>query len=256
MPEQIALKDIVMLPEIQIRLKISSKVIDEYAAAMKEGVKFSAIDLFRDGDDRLILADGAHRFLAAQQRSIKSIEGEIHECEPEEALTKALEMSLERNCQHGLRLTPADKRNAVERALADKTLRRRSDRALATLCGVSPGLVAEVRKGEEKDVEVKKHKRKPPSPPSVDEEVVEDSDPVGERVRTLKEWVQSGKISWPEIAAIFSNARHVAMLLPRKNAKVRVIGKKVGKDFEYISIDMVESDKERILEIRIKAKEE
>jgi hypothetical protein len=256
MSEQVKLDEIIIIPEIQIRVKISPKTIEEYAAAMGEGVKFNDIDLFIDDQERKILADGTHRLMAAQNRGLKSIAATIHKCEPAEALSRALEMSLEHNCSHGLRMTPADKRRAVACALEDKRIRKMGDRPISRLCGVSPQLVAEVRKGEPKDVDVADHKRSRPKARSIPDEVVEDSDPTDERVRTLKEWVTSGKIDWPDVAAVFSNDKRVALLVPRTGAKVRVLGKKAGKEFEYVAIEMLREGAESVLEIKLKPTEE
>lgn len=255
---QVKIKDIIILPDLQIRMKISSKTVDEYAAAMAEGVKFRAIDLFRDDQDRLIVADGVHRFMAASSRELRTILAIVHECPPAEAMSKALEMSLERNCHHGLKMSAADKRNAVTRVLSDTLLRRKADRQIALMCGVSPGLVASVRKGEPTDtVDVGSHKRDKPKPPTpTEEEVVEDSDPVGERVRTLREWIESGKISWPEIAGIFTNDARVALLLPRKKGVVRIISKKATKDFKFKRCELIRNeDKTQHFEIELEYNE-
>lgn len=256
MSEQIKLDEIVMLPEVQIRVKINPKVIEEYAASMAEGVKFNDVDIFIDDQERKILADGAHRVMAAQNRGLKTISATVHECEPAEAVSRALEMSLLRNGPHGLRLSPADKRKAVAMALEDKRIRKMGDKPISRLCGVSPQLVADVRKGEkEKDVPVDSHKRKKPSPRTITEEVVEDSDPTDERVRTLKSWVEEGKVSFPDVASVFNNDKRVALLIPRA-AKVRVIGKKAGKEFEFVSIEMLYHGVESVLEIKLKSTEE
>jgi uncharacterized ParB-like nuclease family protein len=250
--EQVKLEEIVILPEIQIRISIRAKTVEEYASAMGEGVKFDDIDLFVDDQGRKILADGAHRFLAAQNRGLKTISAEIHKCEPAEAFSQALEMSLRKNCSHGLRLTPADKRRAVKLALEDKRIRKMGDRPISIICGVSPQLVKDVRKGDDKDVDVSDHKRSKPKPRSIPEEVVEDSDPTDERVRTLKEWVSSGKIDWPDIAAVFTNKERVALLIPRRS-KLRLIAKNNRKIAKLVSVEMLHGGEDPILEIELES---
>jgi hypothetical protein len=256
MSELVKLDEIVILPEIQIRVKISPKTIEEYAAGMAEGVKYDDIDLFIDDQERKILADGTHRLMAAQNRGLKTISATIHKCEPAEALSQALEMSLRKNGAHGLRLTPADKRRAVSLALDDKRIRKLGDKPIAVLCGVSPQLVKDVRKGEPKDVEVSDHKRSKPKPRSIPDEVVEDSDPTDERVRTLKSWVQEGKISWPDVAAVFSNDQFRAVRVALSNLKLQVmIGEKTDRERFVTGFDLIGRGVDQLLKITVKAPE-
>jgi hypothetical protein len=60
-------------------------------------------------------------------------------------LRDAIKYSLSANVEHGLRRTNADKRRAVEIAIADEEWRQLSDRAIADMCGVSNNFVGTIR---------------------------------------------------------------------------------------------------------------
>lgn len=97
----------------QIRAAIDPQVVSDYAEAMTNGATFPPIVLFHDGNQHY-LADGFHRFLAAQRLTFKDIDADVRPGTKEDALWFALGA----NKTNGKRLTEKDKRNAIELALA------------------------------------------------------------------------------------------------------------------------------------------
>jgi ParB-like chromosome segregation protein Spo0J len=84
--------------------------------------------------------DGTHRLLAAVLRGDETIEVTFFDGPAEEAFLRAVEA----NVSHGLPLSLADRRAAVERiVLTHPTL---SDRAIARIAGVGAKMVAAIRK--------------------------------------------------------------------------------------------------------------
>ena len=124
----------------QIRVRLSEEAVQEYADAMKEGVKLPPVIVFFDGSEHW-LADGFHRFHAHKKISADAIQVEQRPGTRREAVA----YSLGANRTHGLRRTNEDKRNAVETALADEEWAQWSDRKIANLCGVTHPFVASVR---------------------------------------------------------------------------------------------------------------
>ncbi len=201
----------------QIRCKISNKYVDEIAQSMADGQEFDPIDVFLNAEGMFIVADGAHRLLARQKREQTNVKAWIRECKPEEASSYALELSMERNCRHGLRMSTADKRNAIMMALLDDRLKRLGDKPIAVKVGVSPGMVKSVRAemhapASDKDVEVTSHRRRRPDASDTPAEPEVDSHQ--ERIRTIRDWVQAGVLEWPDIRAILTTDQVIPTLLP------------------------------------------
>lgn len=121
----------------QTRVAIDDGVVAEYAEAIRSGATFPPVIVFRDKAGRLWLADGYHRRQAHILAAKSKIACEIHAGE----LRDAVSYSLTANCRHGLRRSNADKRLAVERALADPEWAQLPVRRLAELCGVSKSFV-------------------------------------------------------------------------------------------------------------------
>jgi hypothetical protein len=110
----VKLSDITADDDLQPRALIKSAVVDEYAEAMQRGESFPPVILFNDGATYW-LADGYHRFKAAQKAEIGSLSAEIR------SGTKldALKFALSANATHGLRRSSVDKRRAVLIALKE-----------------------------------------------------------------------------------------------------------------------------------------
>lgn len=222
----IPIADITLLPEIQIRIKVNDDVIEEYKEKILDGADMDPIDTFVDDQDRNILGDGVHRYMAYIAAGQEKIPAFVHDDNPKGALTDALEFSIRRNGRHGHKLSIDDRSRAVFLALQDKTLKRRNDRPLAELCGVSPALVKKIReKGydplEAKAARAKKNRAAKKKATSSAPAVVDhpDTTSVGQfesRVKQLQEWVRDGFIDWPAVAGIFESDTLMPLLWPKK----------------------------------------
>jgi hypothetical protein len=126
----------------QMRIKLSETTVDDYADAMNDGAEFPPIIVFHDGE-KYWIADGFHRHAAHVKLGRTFIIAEVRRG----GLRDAIQHSLGANETHGLRRTRADKRRAVETALADPEWAKLSDRDIAKMCVVSHTLVSQVRSG-------------------------------------------------------------------------------------------------------------
>ena len=245
----IKIEDIVRLPEIQIRTRISKPTVDAYVEAMKEGVKFDALDAFLHADmvdgaevERVILADGWHRLLAYEERGIKSVEVNIHECEEGQEIAAAIEFSCERNGKHGLPLSRADKRNAIVKILENPTLRRKGDRPISKMVGVSPQLVKDVRyemANADAAVEVAEHRRrKAKKKVAAEPEAPVAHDEHDERVKTFEKWVDDGFIEWPDVVKAFETGSHIPFRMPKTPHKIVIVrdGKRANLLVNKVSV--------------------
>ena len=139
---KLALLQVTICNELQVRVSSNQITIASYADAMREGVTFPPITVVKMGSGkevRYILADGFHRYYAAEKAgrntiAVKIVRGDMAE---------ALRIALESNCAHGLPLTNADKRRAVEMAV--KQWPELADSAIAQRVGVSHTFVNNVR---------------------------------------------------------------------------------------------------------------
>jgi len=126
----------------QVREAINEATVAEYVERIESGVQFPPIIVFFDGNNYWI-ADGWHRLMAHERSGCLTISAEVKRGGERDALQYALSA----NSAHGLQRTNADKRNAVEIALADPEWSKLSTREIADLCAVSHNLVAEIRRG-------------------------------------------------------------------------------------------------------------
>ncbi|WP_295851011.1 hypothetical protein [uncultured Xylophilus sp.] len=126
--------------ETQSRVELDQDVVQEYAEAYLAGAQFPPVTVFFDGADWW-LADGFHRYFGA----ITAGQTKIYEQIVPGTLLDAQLHSFGANGQHGLRRTNADKRKAVQGALAHPVSGTWSDREIAKHCGVTHPFVASVR---------------------------------------------------------------------------------------------------------------
>jgi len=126
-------------PALQPRTHTSETLVQEYTDEMKAGATFPPVVVYEVAEDYLC-ADGWHRVLAARAAGLE-VAAEIRQGTFEDALVCALGA----NETHGARRTRADKRRAVEIALRDDGLGKRSDREIARICAVSHPFVGVVR---------------------------------------------------------------------------------------------------------------
>jgi ParB-like nuclease domain len=110
--QRIPLAAITVDPEIQQRAAgTSQEIVADYAEAMRDGVAFPPIDVFRDEDGILYLADGVHRLDAFRSAypDAEEIECRVHPGSRDDALLFACSA----NAQHGLPRSRSDKIKAV-----------------------------------------------------------------------------------------------------------------------------------------------
>lgn len=147
----VTLEELVLDGGTQPREAMDEGLIEEYITRMAvddrgfvvdpEGVTWQKLTVFEDEEERLWLADGFHRTMAARRANITSFQADFREG----SLRDAIAYSLGVNANHGKRRTNADKRRAVERALMDPEWISWADARIARLCKVSRPFVTNVR---------------------------------------------------------------------------------------------------------------
>lgn len=139
--QSLKLSNIVITFGLQTRCQLDPLTIAEYAEAMTAGAKFPPVTVFHSReDDAIFLADGFHRYRAAEKAGFLDILADVIEGDRSQALVHALGS----NQSHGLRRSNADKRRCVEMALEQWP--KQSSREIAKLCGVGHTMVDEFRK--------------------------------------------------------------------------------------------------------------
>ena len=128
----------------QTRARLDQDAVEEYAEIMigQSNRTLPPIIVYEDTANMLWLADGFHRVSAALKNGQTEIAAEVSLGTRLDALMH----SLGANQMHGVRRTNADKRRSIEVALGEETLRERSSREIAELCGVGHQLVDTVRR--------------------------------------------------------------------------------------------------------------
>lgn len=145
----INLSDVRLDGGTQCRAAIDQEHIATLADAWQDGAKIPAVVVFHDGSNYW-LADGFHRYHAAQKCEFKDIEVEVHSgtrCD-------AVRYALGANAAHGLSRSPADKRKAVDICLREFS--KMSDVEASRVCAVSQNTVREVRAALEAASQIEK----------------------------------------------------------------------------------------------------
>ena len=124
----------------QTRARIHEDIIEEYAQDMKSGAPFPPLIVFHDGKDYW-LGDGFHRWGAAMQLQLASIECEIRQG----TLADAQWYSFSANKANGMRRSTDDKVRAVKSALRH-CKGQRGDREISRHIGVDDHTVAKYRR--------------------------------------------------------------------------------------------------------------
>lgn len=138
----------------QVRKKLNKDTIDEYVEDLSNGAIFPPMTVFAEAEsDRYILADGFHRHHAYVNAEIGTVEVEVREGGLHEALLYALQA----NGEHGLRRSPADRRNAVEMALKDPEISTLQIQQIADICRVDERTVRRIR--DDLDLDIGKRKK-------------------------------------------------------------------------------------------------
>ncbi len=135
----VRLSELVLDPTIQARVEIRDDIVRQYVDRLQAGDTFPPLAVFHVSAE-FILVDGYHRYSAALKIALTTFPAEIHVGNRHDALI----FGLGANAAHGLPLSAADKRHAVQIALAQ--LPDWSDRSVADIVKVSPAFVGKVRK--------------------------------------------------------------------------------------------------------------
>lgn len=139
---EIELKSIRIDGGTQPRASINEDVVADYAIKMEDGAIFPPVVVFFDGVDTW-LADGFHRFHAANKAHRKHIEAEMKRGTKRDAIL----YSVGANTAHGLRRTNEDKRRAVMTLIKDAEWSvTMTDAQIAERCGVGRQYVNELRR--------------------------------------------------------------------------------------------------------------
>lgn len=139
----------------QPRVVIDWKVVDDYSDELLAGQKFPPITVFYDGTNYWV-ADGFHRIKAAVAAGIGKLKCDVRQGTQEDAQW----FSFGANQGHGLRRTNDDKQRAVKAALAHPLGSGKSDRNIASHCGVDHQTVASWRAKIKPTVEVRQSARR------------------------------------------------------------------------------------------------
>lgn len=128
-------------PDLQVREQVFDfGVVEDYAEAMKAGTVFPPITVFFDGTTYW-LADGFHRYAAAQQAKLEDIEADVRDGSKRDAILYAVGA----NADNGLRRTNQDKHNAIMKLLNDKEWSGWTDNYIAKVCKVDNETVTRLR---------------------------------------------------------------------------------------------------------------
>jgi hypothetical protein len=115
--------------DTQVRVAIHQTTVDEYAELLESGKDLPPLTVFHDGA-AYWLADGFHRYHAARKAGLLAVYCDVQKGTVAEARWAAVGA----NKAHGLRMSPADRKRAVEMALKLKP--EMSDDAIAEHVGV------------------------------------------------------------------------------------------------------------------------
>lgn len=122
----------------QIRAALDPQLVTDYADAMTSGAQFPPIVVFHDGSHHY-LADGFHRFMAAQRNQWREIDAEIRPGTKEDALWFALGA----NRKNGKRLTSTDLQHAIR--MAFQMWPNRSANQIAAQIGCTDAYVGRIK---------------------------------------------------------------------------------------------------------------
>lgn len=138
--QTVAIDKIILDPDSQPRIGEHRDTVDAYCEAIDQGEALPPVMLAFDGE-RHYLADGHLRLLAYGKQGVTEVEALIFEG----GLAEAQWYAYGANAKHGLRLTNAEKRRAVELAVRHGRGSEMSARDLSAYLGVGKQLVADIR---------------------------------------------------------------------------------------------------------------
>jgi hypothetical protein len=135
MIREVPLDDLVLDPNLNLRDRLDDFTVERYADSWERLPPIVAFEV----EDRLLVADGFHRHAAAVMLGKRKIPTEVRQG----TFTDALDFVASVNLFHGLPLTRAERRRAVEVKL--KLHPDWSDRRMAQELSVSRELVVKIR---------------------------------------------------------------------------------------------------------------
>lgn len=130
------LDDLVLDPTLNLRDRLDDETVERYRDSWD---RMPPVTVFKV-DGRWLLADGFHRHAAAVIENRRTIQAEIRVG----TFDEAMDFVAGANLKHGLPLTRAERRRAVEVKL--RLCPNQSDRSLAETLSVSRDLIARVRR--------------------------------------------------------------------------------------------------------------
>ena len=133
---EVPLDDLVLDPNLNLRDRLDDFTVERYADSWERLPPITVYEV----DGRLLIADGFHRHAAAIMLGKRTIPAEVRVG----TFTEALDFVAGVNLFHGLPLTRAERRRAVEVKL--KLHHDWSDRRMAQELAVSRELVLKIRK--------------------------------------------------------------------------------------------------------------
>lgn len=141
---ELPISDIRLDGDTQMRVTLVDGTIGDYRDEMLAGVEFPPVVVYFDGT-AYWLADGFHRLHAALAAGRDAIIADVYEGSARDARCH----SMSANADHGLRRSNADKRNAVEMALADEEWSKLPNTKIAEMCAVAESFVRKVKQEHE-----------------------------------------------------------------------------------------------------------
>jgi len=145
--ESLEISKIVADRGLQARASMNQGTIDEYAAAIAEGVELPPVVVFRDDGGKLHLADGHHRVAAHRKLGSGNVAAQVQPGTREDARLYAIGA----NATHGLPRTNEDKRRAARMLILDDKYASEPDREIARRTATSHTFIAKLR--DDQDVE-------------------------------------------------------------------------------------------------------
>lgn len=133
---ELPLDELVLDPDLNLRDRLDADAVERYADAWSRTPPVTVVEV----DGRYLLADGFHRHAAAAKLGRRMISAEVRVG----SYAEALDVASAANLAHGLPLTRAERRRAVE--IQVRLHHDHSDRRLAEEIGVSRDLVGRVRR--------------------------------------------------------------------------------------------------------------
>lgn len=245
--QNIKIADIDRRPEAQIRQQTNPQAVKDYAGLIKDGTEFEPIQIVQFDDGSNVLADGWHRVEAYAKAGYDKVKAVI----TQGGMAEVLQISLERNTRHGEKLTRQEKQGAIKKLLAIPEMRRKADKILAKVAGVSPALIAKMRPVVAAKAAAKKEpvvvgtpaaveasvpsKQKAPEvvketvtrSVTVHERKPENAKPAkmetfAEKVGLVKTWMKQGYLDFSAIISATETKEHRLVLLPKGPIAVEV----------------------------------